>query len=170
MLLSVPTVTHIPVVQVHHKLDMLGIGAQHTKDPNGIAWKQNQDFENLLRRLNANSEDPMEDEVDSAPIDGFHPARVGESVGDVTTVGSGTEGRGDERRVERERKNRNKKRPRGNGETVETERPKKRKKDAGSTTVEPASEPVEVGSPSPNSPTQGTVVFVVAATPFESNP
>ncbi|KAF9564811.1 hypothetical protein CPC08DRAFT_660002 [Agrocybe pediades] len=43
--------THI---KVSHKLDMLGIGAGHQKDPNGIAWKQNRDFENLLRRLNEN--------------------------------------------------------------------------------------------------------------------
>ena len=35
------------------KLDMLGIGMQHQKDPNGIAWRQNRDFENLLRRLNS---------------------------------------------------------------------------------------------------------------------
>ncbi|KAI0262586.1 hypothetical protein BC834DRAFT_812830, partial [Gloeopeniophorella convolvens] len=39
-------------VQVAQKLDMLGIGMQHQKDPDGIAWKQNRDFENLLRRLN----------------------------------------------------------------------------------------------------------------------
>lgn len=31
---------------------MLGIGAAHQKDPDGIAWKQNKDFESLLRRLN----------------------------------------------------------------------------------------------------------------------
>lgn len=31
---------------------MLGIGAAHQKDPSGIAWKQNKDFENLLKRLN----------------------------------------------------------------------------------------------------------------------
>jgi Pin2-interacting protein X1 len=31
---------------------MLGIGAAHQKDPDGVAWKQNKDFENLLRRLN----------------------------------------------------------------------------------------------------------------------
>jgi len=31
---------------------MLGIGAAHQKGPNGIAWKQNKDFENLLKRLN----------------------------------------------------------------------------------------------------------------------
>ncbi|KIM45193.1 hypothetical protein M413DRAFT_429191 [Hebeloma cylindrosporum] len=39
-------------IKVDHKLDMLGIGAAHQKDPNGIAWKQNKDFENLLKRLN----------------------------------------------------------------------------------------------------------------------
>lgn len=31
---------------------MLGIGAAHQKDPNGIAWKQNKEFEALLKRLN----------------------------------------------------------------------------------------------------------------------
>lgn len=41
-------------IKVSHKLDMLGIGAAQMKDPNGIAWKQNTDFENLLRRLNEN--------------------------------------------------------------------------------------------------------------------
>ncbi|KAL0577736.1 hypothetical protein V5O48_004230 [Marasmius crinis-equi] len=35
---------------------MLGIGAAQSKDPNGIAWKQNKDFENLLKRLNADTE------------------------------------------------------------------------------------------------------------------
>lgn len=40
-------------LKVSHKLDMLGIGAGHQRDPNGIAWKQNKDFENLLKRLNA---------------------------------------------------------------------------------------------------------------------
>ncbi|CAA7261645.1 unnamed protein product [Cyclocybe aegerita] len=31
---------------------MLGIGAAHQQDPNGFAWKQNKDFESLLKRLN----------------------------------------------------------------------------------------------------------------------
>ncbi|KAI0053259.1 hypothetical protein FA95DRAFT_1477289, partial [Auriscalpium vulgare] len=39
-------------LQVQQKLDMLGIGMQHQRDANGIAWKQNRDFESLLRRLN----------------------------------------------------------------------------------------------------------------------
>ncbi|KAJ7128989.1 hypothetical protein C8R43DRAFT_1026752 [Mycena crocata] len=46
-------ISHIKVSQ---KLDMLGIGAAQQKDPNGIAWKQNKDFERLLERLNAESE------------------------------------------------------------------------------------------------------------------
>ena len=41
--------THLKVQQ---KLDMMGIGAQHQRDPNGIAWRQNKDFEALLKRLN----------------------------------------------------------------------------------------------------------------------
>ncbi|KAK0486214.1 hypothetical protein IW261DRAFT_1559622 [Armillaria novae-zelandiae] len=40
-------------IKVSQKLDMMGIGAAHQKDPNGIAWKQNKDFENVLMRLNA---------------------------------------------------------------------------------------------------------------------
>jgi Pin2-interacting protein X1 len=31
---------------------MLGIGAASSREPNGVAWKQNHDFEALLRRLN----------------------------------------------------------------------------------------------------------------------
>lgn len=45
--------THLKVQQ---KLDMMGIGAQHQRDPNGIAWKQNKEFEALLKRLNENAE------------------------------------------------------------------------------------------------------------------
>ncbi|EPQ55013.1 hypothetical protein GLOTRDRAFT_76332 [Gloeophyllum trabeum ATCC 11539] len=44
-------------IKVSQKLDMMGIGAQHQKDPNGIAWKQNNDFERLLRRLNASGDE-----------------------------------------------------------------------------------------------------------------
>lgn len=44
-------------IKATQKLDMLGIGMQHQKDPNGIAWRQNRDFENLLRRLNEGTDD-----------------------------------------------------------------------------------------------------------------
>ncbi|KAF9460761.1 hypothetical protein BDZ94DRAFT_885770 [Collybia nuda] len=49
-------------IKVSHKLDLLGIGAAHQKDPSGIAWKQNRDFEVLLKRLN---EERAIEEVDS---------------------------------------------------------------------------------------------------------
>jgi len=39
-------------LKVSQKLDFLGIGADHQRDPHGIAWKQNKDFEALLKRLN----------------------------------------------------------------------------------------------------------------------
>jgi Pin2-interacting protein X1 len=39
-------------IKVNQKLDMLGIGAAQQRDPNGVAWKQNQEFESVLRRLN----------------------------------------------------------------------------------------------------------------------
>lgn len=45
--------THLKAQQ---KLDMMGIGAQHQRDPNGIAWKQNKEFEALLKRLNESAE------------------------------------------------------------------------------------------------------------------
>jgi Pin2-interacting protein X1 len=45
-------------IKATQKLDMLGIGMQHRKDPNGIAWRQQQDFESLLRRLNDGTDAP----------------------------------------------------------------------------------------------------------------
>lgn len=54
--------SHIKVAQ---KLDVLGIGAAQQQDPNGIAWKQNKDFERLLQRLNEQkSEQAIESTVE----------------------------------------------------------------------------------------------------------
>lgn len=39
-------------LKVSQKLDFFGIGVDHQRDPHGIAWKQNKDFEALLKRLN----------------------------------------------------------------------------------------------------------------------
>lgn len=158
--------------QVHQKLDMLGIGAQHTKDPNGIAWKQNQDFENLLKRLNANSENPTEDKADAAPIDGFRPAHVDDPVSDVpAAVGSETEGGSGERNVEKERKHKKRKRPRDDHEVAETmERTFKKRKKPELTSAAPATEPVEACPSSSRSPTLKTVAFVVIYLPYRSSP
>ena len=44
-------------IKASQKLDMLGIGMRHQKDVDGgIAWRQNRDFEDLLRRLNEGPE------------------------------------------------------------------------------------------------------------------
>ncbi|KAG1716206.1 hypothetical protein ID866_946 [Astraeus odoratus] len=48
-------------LKVSQKLDMLGIGAAHQRDPHGIAWKQNKDFEALLKRLNEGAGDEKGD-------------------------------------------------------------------------------------------------------------
>ena len=149
---------------------MLGIGAQHTKDPNGIAWKQNQDFENLLKRLNANSEDPTEDKAGAAPIDGFQPAHVDDPVSDVAAVGSETEGGNGERNVEKERKHK-KKRLRDDREVAKPMgRASKKRKKPESTSVAPAVEPVETCPSSSKPPALKTVAFVVIDLPYRSSP
>lgn len=74
--------THIKVQQ---KLDMFGIGAAHQKDPNGIAWKQNKDFENLLKRLNGTNGDGEEQEGISK-IDGFARAREMQEADEVEKI------------------------------------------------------------------------------------
>jgi len=59
---------------------MLGIGMQHQNDPNGLAWRQNRDFENVLRRLNDGTEaTAMATTMATGP---FHKARELET-GDV---------------------------------------------------------------------------------------
>lgn len=63
--------THLKASQ---KLDLLGIGAAHQKDPHGIAWKQNRDFETLLMRLNSRKEEGGGvdgGDCDVAKIEGF---------------------------------------------------------------------------------------------------
>ena len=56
---------------------MLGIGKAHQNDPNGLAWKQNKDFESLLRRLNGGSMESAEER--GTKLEGF--ARAGPSSG-----------------------------------------------------------------------------------------
>ena len=140
---------------------MLGIGAQHTKDPNGIAWKQNQDFENLLKRLNSNSEDPTEDGVDPTPVAGFQRASVHEPIPGAVKTGPETEGKDEDGKV-KEKKKKKKKRPRDDCETTKMEESQlgKRKR-VESTTVTPCSELLEEGPSNSNHPSPETVPFVI---------
>ena len=118
---------------------MLGIGMQHQKDPNGIAWRQNRDFENLLRRLNEGTD---------AVTGPFHEAREEESLQgwgeggeQASTSETGNlqkmnedERDGDEDRVVIAKKEKKKKKMRKTAEALEEEDPldkkqrKKRKK------------------------------------------
>lgn len=139
-------------LKVHHKLDLLGIGAQHTVDPNGIAWKQNRDFENLLRRLNGNSEGTTEDGVNTTSIDGFHPAHTHESTADTADVGPETMGGDEDGRVEDGKRSKKKKRPRDVGEAAKVEGSKsKKRKQVESTTTVPDNQHTE-GEPSTSNP------------------
>lgn len=139
---------------------MLGVGAQHTKDPNGIAWKQNRDFENLLKRLNGDSVVPTEDGIDPAPIVGFQPARVHEPAAGLAKTGPETEGE-DEDEKGKERKSK-KKRPRVDYESAKIDEIKsKKRRQVESITIVPASEPVGEGPSGSNFPAPDTIPFVV---------
>ena len=70
-------------IKVSHKLDMLGIGAANMHDPNGIAWKQNNDFENLLRRLNEVADGKEEEDV-GTNVEGFISQGKGGEVPEET--------------------------------------------------------------------------------------
>lgn len=97
--------THIKVAQ---KLDMMGIGAARQQDPNGVAWKQNRDYENLLKRLN--EADGVEEEVQTGSgFDGFVKPE-----GDA-----GEEDEEDEKKKEKRKRNK---------DTVDEDKDKKKKK------------------------------------------
>ena len=62
------------VIKATQKLDMLGIGMRHQSDlEGGIAWRQNRDFEDLLRRLNDGT--TAETTNSTELLDSFHKAR-----------------------------------------------------------------------------------------------
>ena len=55
---------------------MLGIGMRHQSDlEGGIAWRQNRDFEDLLRRLNDGTTTTTETTNTTELLDSFHKAR-----------------------------------------------------------------------------------------------
>jgi hypothetical protein len=76
-------------LKASQKLDMLGIGMQHQNSPDGIAWRQNRDFENLLKRLNGESVDVGE----AAPA-GFHRAQEDGERDEPTAPGPSQDGDG----------------------------------------------------------------------------
>jgi Pin2-interacting protein X1 len=69
-------------IKVSHKLDMLGIGAAHEKGPNGIAWKQNKDFENLLKRLNESATENVDSKEEQDVVEKERPKKKRKQKGD----------------------------------------------------------------------------------------
>lgn len=118
-------------LSVTQKLDMLGIGADHKNSAEGLAWKQNKDFESLLRRLNAgNGSGDGEATDEPMKIDGFvRPSAPRDGDGEDTGApGAGDEDMksdvvGEDDGVKRSKKKRKKDAEDGDGE-----RTKKRKK------------------------------------------
>ncbi|KAK2464292.1 hypothetical protein APHAL10511_003749 [Amanita phalloides] len=85
-------------IKVAHKLDMLGIGAANVHDPDGIAWKQNRDFENLLRRLNEAANSEEEDE--GTKVEGFVSEGKG---GESEEVADGVEEKSEKKKKRKEK-------------------------------------------------------------------
>ncbi|KAL7284287.1 hypothetical protein ACG7TL_001570 [Trametes sanguinea] len=120
-------------ISVTQKLDFLGIGADHRNSEGGIAWKQNKDFENLLKRLNAANGNPQEqDEI--MKVEGF--TRAGPSAG-AETVKADDDVVKEEENVDKKEK---KKRKKGEDEE-DGERKKKRKKSKSSDEQSDVDEP-----------------------------
>ncbi|KAI6112024.1 hypothetical protein EDD16DRAFT_1189272 [Pisolithus croceorrhizus] len=108
-------------LKVSHKLDMLGIGAAHKNDPHGIAWKQNKDFEALLKRLNeGTSRDEGKEEKNGVVEQGGF---VSETKGKAKEDG----GDGEDVTIPRDKKQKRKRKHLDEGDGSR-ERDKKRKK------------------------------------------
>ncbi|KAI0777540.1 hypothetical protein BD413DRAFT_639888 [Trametes elegans] len=114
-------------ISVTQKLDMLGIGADHRNTEEGIAWKQNKDFENLLKRLNAANGSGTVEEENIMKVDGF--VRAGPEAGAQTVYEDKEEEKVDEtaEAEDGEKKSKKKRKKDVDGEEGE-ERKKKRKK------------------------------------------
>ncbi|KAJ2916338.1 hypothetical protein MD484_g4119, partial [Candolleomyces efflorescens] len=129
--------THIKVAQ---KLDMMGIGAAHMKDPNGIAWKQNRDFENLLKRLNESSEGEVkvDSEVTTVEV-------VAEAVVESEEVKESKK----KEKKDKEKKKKDKESKKEKKRKLEEEEDGKEKKKRQKASEEPQEEDVQMKEPSP---------------------
>ncbi|KAI4528083.1 hypothetical protein K525DRAFT_148432, partial [Schizophyllum commune Loenen D] len=146
-------------IKVSQKLDMMGIGAAHTKDPNGIAWKQSKDYENLLARLNAAAAGETYAPATGVVAEGgfVKPTEEGAGEGENTNTtadvkentGEGKEKTKEELKREKKEKKRKRKEQEGEGEDGE-KKSKKRKKEKGEdSTPAPAAEESSDDEPLP---------------------
>ena len=147
---------------MHQKLDMLGIGADHKNSAEGIAWKQNKDFENLLRRLNAANGADGEDEP--MKVDGFVRPSAQKEQAKEDAAAAAEEGeekkskkkrkKGAEEDGDGEKKKRRKESKSSEDQESDTERSskkdkKKKKRDAEVSSVSASTPATSVSSPAP---------------------
>ena len=167
-------------LSVTQKLDMLGIGADHKNSAEGLAWKQNKDFESLLRRLNAPNGDGEEEEM-RMKVDGFtkgadmttiEAERTAATTGEEQDQVGAAEERGSKKRRkkdadgeegEREKKKSKKKSSSDNHSDSEDEnKSKKKKKRKKSETEEEAMAPAvletETSTPSSTAASRSTAL------------
>ena len=122
-------------ITASQKLDMLGIGMRHQKDVDGgIAWRQNRDFEDLLRRLNGGPEATKT--TGTLPLP-FHKAHESEPLeGDVEKAASegekakGEDGGEDQEGVttKKDKRKKNKRRKATEDEEGDLDRKERKKK------------------------------------------
>ncbi|TBU38749.1 hypothetical protein BD309DRAFT_1012352 [Dichomitus squalens] len=145
-------------LSVHQKLDMLGIGADHKNSAEGLAWKQNKDFENLLRRLNA-ANGSAESEESPMKIDGFTKGASmttveAESGAIASGEGQAEAGPDEEKRPKKKRKKdadgeegesrkKKHKKSRSSGDTSDSESSSKKQKKSKKRDREGAASPLE---------------------------
>jgi flagellar biosynthesis GTPase FlhF len=127
---------------------MMGIGAAHMKDPNGIAWKQNRDFENLLKRLNESSEGEVKVDPEVTTVE-------------VEVVAEAEAVVGEEEKEEKKEKKKKKEKEKKEKKDKESKKEKKRKleeeggkekKKRRRSSEEPQEEDVQMKEPSPPPP------------------
>ncbi|KAJ3543514.1 hypothetical protein NMY22_g3119 [Coprinellus aureogranulatus] len=115
-------------IKVSQKLDMMGIGAAHQKDPNGIAWKQNRDFENLLRRLNeASGKTEGDTTMDAETREEFVAETVQVKEGDENMEDEEGKKEKRERKEKKRKEKKEKKRKHDSGDEGHNEKKKQRK-------------------------------------------
>ncbi|KAL1751490.1 hypothetical protein FB107DRAFT_293860 [Schizophyllum commune] len=145
-------------IKVSQKLDMMGIGAAHTKDPNGIAWKQSKDYENLLARLNAAAAGEAYAPATGVVAEGgfVKPTEDGSGEGENTNIADTKENAGEAKEkakeeLEREKKEKKRKRKEqeGEGEDGEKKSKKRKKERSEESTPAPAAEESSDDEPLP---------------------
>ncbi|KAH9042466.1 hypothetical protein EDB85DRAFT_1915230 [Lactarius pseudohatsudake] len=152
-------------VKTSQKLDMLGIGMQrHQNDPDGIAWRQNRDFENLLQRLNegteatgpfheargSSSSSTVEEEV-AAEVDGSHDADEG-AVTDTTKRAKKKKGQKKRKALQEEDEDEKAARDKREGKKRKKSKNDVPEDDASSLGAQAAAAPASESTPAPTAP------------------